>query len=129
MMFNLFQDCWNDKWFERIMFILMQKNHRQVCIERYSRRMLVAWSIAIFHVTKCTCIMGLHIYFKNYTRLQILHMKLLHDAQSNRGDAKWKKVHLGDRADSTLCGRPCCFSLIHFQYRQTSRCRCSWLRG
>ena len=32
----------------------MKKNHREVYIERYLRRMLVAWSIAIFHVTKHT---------------------------------------------------------------------------
>ena len=71
------------------MFILMQKNHREVYIERYSRRMLVAWSIAIFHVTKHTYILWAYIYIsKIIPDCKILCMKLLHDTKCNRGDEK-----------------------------------------
>ena len=51
----------------------MQKNHREVYTERYSRRMLVAWSIAIFHVTKHTYYGPTYIFQKLYQIANIVH--------------------------------------------------------
>ena len=51
----------------------MKKNHREVYIERYSRRMLVAWSIAIFHVTKHTYYGPTCIFQKLYQIANIVH--------------------------------------------------------
>ena len=50
-MFNLFQDCWN--CWENYVYPHAEEPQTSM-LERYSRRMLVAWSIAIFHVTKHT---------------------------------------------------------------------------